>query len=48
MAMHGWPNDLSLQDADPAAAESAEALAERFRRRLLRLAADVHDGRCRT
>jgi len=44
MAMHGWPNDLSLQDADPASAESAEALAERFRRRLLRLAADVHDG----
>jgi len=43
MAMHGWPNDLSLQDAT-AAAESAEQLAERFRRRLLRLAADVHDG----
>jgi signal transduction histidine kinase len=42
MAMHGWPNDLSLQDAD--SAESAEQLAERFRRRLLRLAADVHDG----
>jgi signal transduction histidine kinase len=40
MAMHGWPNDLSLQDA----AESSEQLAERFRRRLLRLAADVHDG----
>ncbi|MGZ4398797.1 MAG: sensor histidine kinase [Gaiellaceae bacterium] len=44
MAMHGWPNDLSLQDADPASAEAAEQLAERFRRRLLRLAADVHDG----
>ncbi|MGZ4410830.1 MAG: sensor histidine kinase [Gaiellaceae bacterium] len=44
MAMHGWPNDLSLQDADPASAEGAEQLAERFRRRLLRLAADVHDG----
>jgi signal transduction histidine kinase len=44
MAMHGWPNDLSLQDADPASAESSEQLAERFRRRLLRLAADVHDG----
>jgi signal transduction histidine kinase len=40
MAMHGWPNDLSLQDAE----ESSEELAERFRRRLLRLAADVHDG----
>jgi signal transduction histidine kinase len=43
MAMHGWPNDLSLQDAT-ASAESSEQLAERFRRRLLRLAADVHDG----
>jgi signal transduction histidine kinase len=42
MAMHGWPNDLSLQDAD--SSESADQLAERFRRRLLRLAADVHDG----
>ena len=40
MAMHGWPNDLTLQDS----AESSEELAERFRRRLLRLAADVHDG----
>ena len=44
MAMHGWPNDLSLQEADSASAEGSEELAERFRRRLLRLAADVHDG----
>jgi signal transduction histidine kinase len=43
MAMHGWPDDLSLQDAT-ASVESSEQLAERFRRRLLRLAADVHDG----
>jgi signal transduction histidine kinase len=40
MAMHGWPNDLTIQDS----AESSDELAERFRRRLLRLAADVHDG----
>lgn len=44
MAMHGWPNNVGLKDADPASAESSEQLAERFRRRLLRLAADVHDG----
>jgi signal transduction histidine kinase len=44
MAMHGWPDDLSLQESATASAESSEQLAERFRRRLLRLAADVHDG----